>query len=168
MTNQPLRRTNLPVAHLHKNKFVPLGLMKHFRSACAALLLVACSPEGSKSDLLTGTWTCQSATVDGRALPEATIKLLRLTLTRDRFKTEKGKEVLFDSTYTVDAAKSPKQINMLGTEGELAGKESPGLYVLEGDTLRMCYTMPGKPRPAAFDSPAGSGVYLLVWKRAKP
>ena len=73
MTNQPLRRTNLPGAHLHKIKSVPLGLMKHFLSACAALLLVACSPEGSKSDLLTGTWTCQSATVDGRALPEATI-----------------------------------------------------------------------------------------------
>ena len=142
--------------------------MKCFIPACAALLFAACSPEGSKSEALAGTWMCQSATVDGRALPEAKVKLLRLTLTRDRFKTETGPEVLFDSTYTVDAAKSPKQINMLGTEGDLAGKESPGIYALEGDTLRMCYTMPGKPRPAAFDSPAGSGAYLLVWKRAKP
>jgi hypothetical protein len=27
--------------------------------------------------------------------------------------------------------------------------------------------MPGKPRPAAFESPPQSGIYLVVWKRDK-
>jgi uncharacterized protein (TIGR03067 family) len=104
--------------------------------------------------------------VNGKPLTEPTVKLLHLTLTKDRYKTEKGSEVLFDSSYTVDASKNPKQINMIGTEGDLKGKEAQGIYALEGDTLRICYTMPGKPRPTAFESAVGSEAYLVVWKRA--
>ena len=114
---------------------------------------------------LEGTWNCASATVNGNPLSDATVKLLRLTLTKDRYKTEKGSEVLFDSTYTVDPSKNPKQINMVGTEGDLKGKEAQGIYALESDTLQICYTMPGKPRPTSFESPVGLEAYLVVWKR---
>jgi uncharacterized protein (TIGR03067 family) len=114
---------------------------------------------------LKGTWTCVSAKVDGNELPEATTAALRLTLTEDRYKTEKGSQVLFDSTYTIDLSTNPKQINMVGTEGDLMGKEAQGIYSLESDTLRICYTMPGLARPQRFESPAGSKAYLVVWKR---
>jgi uncharacterized protein (TIGR03067 family) len=86
-------------------------------------------------------------------------------LTHDRYKTEKGSDVLFDSTYTIDAAKSPKQISMIGTEGNLKGKEAQGIYSIEGGTFRICYTMPGDKRPEKFESPSGSKAYLVVWKR---
>jgi uncharacterized protein (TIGR03067 family) len=89
-------------------------------------------------------------------------------MTRNRYKTEKGAEVLFDSTYTVDASKSPKQINMIGTEGDLAGKEAQGIYSLEGEILRICYVMPGLPRPATFESPTGSKAFLVTWQRQSP
>jgi uncharacterized protein (TIGR03067 family) len=141
--------------------FIPFTLM----------LLAACSTTHhriAKMNPLTGTWIGASATVDGRALPDATVNQLRLTLTADRYKTEKGNEVLFDSTYTVNPSRSPKEINMIGTEGNLTGKSAEGIYSLEGDTLEVCYTMPGKPRPSAFSSPAGSGIYLVVWKRQAP
>ena len=142
--------------------------MKHLLLFCAAVLLTACATTGTKSNPLVGTWTCEAATRDGRVLPEETIKLLRLTLTGDRFKTSRGKETLFDSVYAVETTKNPKQINMVGTEVPIAGQKAQGIYELDGDTLRMCYTMPGRQRPATFDSPAGSGAYLIVWKRAKP
>jgi uncharacterized protein (TIGR03067 family) len=143
----------------------------HFILACAVSVLTACSTmnrSAEKSDQLAGTWTCVSATVDGRPLPEATVKQLRLTLTTDRYKTEKGTEVLFDSTYTIDSSKNPKEINIVGTEGDLAGKAAQGIFSLQDDALRICYTMPGKQRPAAFDSPPGSEIYLLAWTRSKP
>jgi uncharacterized protein (TIGR03067 family) len=56
---------------------------------------------------------------------------------------------------------------MLGTEGDLAGKEAQGIYLLEGDTLKICYTMPGQKRPTAFESLPGSKAYLMIWTRQK-
>jgi uncharacterized protein (TIGR03067 family) len=143
--------------------------MKIICSICgvAAWALVAgCATSNmNATSNLQGTWTCISAKVDGNALPEATTALLRLTLTQDRYKTEKGPDVLFDSTYTINSESDPKQISIVGTEGDLAGKEAQGIFSLEGDTLRICYTMPGSPRPQTFESPTGSKAYLLVWKR---
>lgn len=133
--------------------------------------LIFCSAVLSFADdreKLAGTWTCASATIDGSPLGAETAKLLTLTLSADRFKTQRGDQVLFDSTYSIDATKDPKQIDMIGTEGELKGKPALGIYKLEGDKLTLCYTMPGKERPAAFESAAKSGVYLIVWQRARP
>jgi uncharacterized protein (TIGR03067 family) len=121
----------------------------------------------NKSDDLVGTWACSSAVVDGKRLPDETAALLRLTLTETRFKTEKGSQVLFDSAYTLDASKHPKEINMVGTEGDFVGKEACGIYLLERDTLQLCYTMPGTPRPIEFQSPGGSKTYWIVWKRLR-
>ena len=140
-------------------------------SACGvALLLSACSttvPSASveQNRHLAGTWSCLSATIDGKSLPEGTVKLLRLTLAGNKYQTRKGDDVLFDSSYTVDPSTNPKQINILGTEGALAGKEALGIYSIQGDTLRICYLLTGKARPSAFESPMGSGVYLMLWKR---
>jgi uncharacterized protein (TIGR03067 family) len=122
----------------------------------------------NNTENLKGTWTCLSATVDGKALPKETTELLGLTLTENRYKTEKGSEVLFDSSYTIDPSEDPKQINMVGTEGDIAGKEAPGIYSLEKDILRICYVMPGLPRPKEFQSQAGSKTYLVWWKRKSP
>lgn len=116
---------------------------------------------------LVGSWSCVAATIDGRPLAQGTAKELRLTLTADRYKTERGEQVLFDSTYKVDASKTPAEIDMIGTEGDSKGKTAPGILKLDGDTLTMCYVMPGKERPTAFDSQPSSGATLAVWKRAK-
>ena len=118
---------------------------------------------------LTGTWTCSSGINDGKALAQETVQKLRLTLTKDGgYKTERGKQVLFDSTYKIDPDKRPKHIDLIGTEGENKGKAALGIYVLDGDTLKICYTMPGEGRPREFESKAGSGATLVVWKRRKP
>ena len=119
-------------------------------------------------DKLAGTWNCVSAVNDGRPIAEATVQKLRLTLTKDRYKTERGEDVLFDSAYTLDATKEPKQINMIATEGENKGKPAQGIYALDGDTLKICYTLPGKDRPTAFESKPGSAATLVIWQRAKP
>jgi len=140
---------------------------------CLLLALLGCSvsvlnnfAQGTNDKMkLLGTWTCSSAVIDGKPLAEEAAKALKLTLTADRYKTERGDQVLFDSTYTIDAAKNPKTIDMVGTEGELKGKPALGIYTLDGDMLSMAYVMPGKDRPTTFESKAGSGIYVIVWKR---
>ena len=99
------------------------------------------APDDSRA--LRGTWSCAAAVIDGKPLADAVLKELRLTLTADRYKTERGDEVLFDSTYHLDPRTNPKQIEMTGTEGDAAGKPALGIYALDGDTLKICYTLPG-------------------------
>ena len=117
------------------------------------------------TDKLRGVWSCASGVNDGKPLPEDIVKQLKLTLTKDRYKTEKGKILLFDGIYKIDAGQRPKHINITAPEGEQAGKTSKGIYALEGETLRMCYA--DKDRPKDFESKPGSGVTLVMWKRAK-
>jgi uncharacterized protein (TIGR03067 family) len=117
---------------------------------------------------LAGVWTCVSATRDGKPVGENTVKQLRLTITQEGgYKTERGDQVLFDSACKVDPARTPKHIDLIGTEGENKGKVAPGIYALDGDKLTVCYTMPGKERPTGFESSPGSEATLVVWKRGK-
>jgi uncharacterized protein (TIGR03067 family) len=139
----------------------------------AALVLLVVHARGEDEgkedkEKLAGVWVGVSGANDGKALAEETVQKLRLTLTKDGgYKTERGKQVLFDSTYKLDAGKKPKHIDLIGTEGENKGKAAQGIYVLEGDTLKICYTMPGKERPREFESKPASGATLVVWKRLK-
>jgi uncharacterized protein (TIGR03067 family) len=125
--------------------------------------------EGRGDDVknIIGNWSCVSATVDGKPLGEKVVASLRLKMTAERYRTERDGEVLFDSTYKLDQEKSPRWIEMIGTEGDAAGKAGLGIYKLDGDSLTMCYTMPGGQRPKEFESAAGSGRFLIVWRREK-
>jgi uncharacterized protein (TIGR03067 family) len=146
-----------------------VNLVRTFGVIIAASLLVGAAVKGAEpvsAKNLAGTWSCSSAVIDGRPLADETAKQLKLTMTTDRYKTERGDQVLFDSTYKVDAAKTPVQIDMIGTEGDLKDKAALGIVKLDGDLLTMCYVMPGKERPTAFESAPQSGVFLVVWKRA--
>ena len=58
-------------------------------------------------------------------------------------------------------------IDLVPGKGRYEGKTLPGIYKLEGDTLTIAFAEPGKDRPTAFESKAGSGVVLVVHKRAK-
>jgi uncharacterized protein (TIGR03067 family) len=122
----------------------------------------------SDAEKMAGIWKCESANNDGKPLADEIVRELRLTLTKDGgYKTERGKQVLFDSTYKLDGGQKSKQIDMIGTEGENRGKTAQGIYALDGDTLTICYTMPGGERPKEFESKPGSKATLVVWKRAK-
>jgi uncharacterized protein (TIGR03067 family) len=145
--------------------------IKMFSVLTAGLLSIAsarCEEKmESDNEKLAGVWTCTSAINDGKPLAEEIIRELRLTLTKDGgYKTERGKQVLFDSTYKLDSREKPKQIDMIGTEGEARGKTAPGIYALDGDTLKICYTMPGGKRPKEFESKPGSKATMAMWKRA--
>ena len=148
--------------------------MRHCAWFVLAVCLLADAPargddkEKADGEKLVGVWTATAATRDGKPLPEAIVKQLRLTITKEGgWKTERGKQVLFDTTFKTDATKKPKHIDLLGTEGENKGKVAPGIYTIDGDTFTICYVMPGKDRPKELESKVGSEATLVVWKRAK-
>jgi uncharacterized protein (TIGR03067 family) len=70
----------------------------------------------------------------------------------------------------MDATTSPAAIDFQHTGGTVKGRMWKGIYVLDGETLRICDNAPDpdKPRPAAFEAKAGSGHIFIAFKRAKP
>ncbi len=68
-------------------------------------------------------------------------------------------------TYAIDPKKSPAHIDLVPPAKE---KEPTlfGIYKIEKDELTICMTMGGE-RPTKFESPAGSQIMLMTFKRAK-
>ncbi|MBI4326996.1 MAG: TIGR03067 domain-containing protein [Chloroflexi bacterium] len=129
----------------NKMKAVNLAITVVVAMLCG-MFLEQRSPAKNARESMEGNWACESAVVNGKALPESTVALLRLKLTRERYVTTKGSAVLFESSYTTDPSQDPKHINIVETEGELKGKEALGIYSLAGDALA------GKGSVLTFDS----------------
>ena len=62
----------------------------------------------------------------------------------------------------LDSTKNPKEIDL-----EVNGRTLKGIYALDGDSLRMSYTLNGDERPTELVSKPDSGIVLVVHKRAK-
>jgi uncharacterized protein (TIGR03067 family) len=100
----------------------------------------------------------------------------------------KGKKFIFagdkvtlpsgeSASYSVEADKDPKWINLPGTGKTPA---APGIYNLDGDTLRMCTAISQKkvkkgkevvipgPRPSKFDAADGLLIVATREKKAEP
>ena len=142
------------------------------RQVFGIVAMVCCGPnclgaESVNPKAIEGVWSCVEAVNNGSKLADEKAAHLRLTMTEKQFKTQLGEQVLFDSTYTVDATKTPAEIEMLGNEGDLKGKPALGIIKFEGGVLTLCYVMPGGERPKGFESQPGSKVTLTVWKRAE-
>jgi uncharacterized protein (TIGR03067 family) len=68
------------------------------------------------------------------------------------------------STFTIDAGKSPKAIDM--KYKELGSRLC--IYELKGDDLKLCLIdVSGAPRPKEFSSTDKNGQTLMVFKRVK-
>jgi uncharacterized protein (TIGR03067 family) len=132
---------------------------------------------------LQGNWVCVSAVVDGKPIPEETVKALKLELTGEQYTTRNGDTVLFKGGYQLDPSRNPLEIDIIALEGAEKGQVALGIFRLDKDTLvkegdrgfqladrlNLCYAMPpAKERPKTFASSPGSGIQFSVWKRAQP
>jgi len=136
-------------------------------------LLIAADDKGdaAKKDAekLQGTWKLVSLEVDGKKATKGEIKQeQKMVVEGDKFSSTVDDKHSFKGTFKLDPTKKPKAVDVQVTEGDFKGKTLLGIYDVEKDSLRACYAPPGKERPAEFDSKAGSGLYLYVYKRAKP
>ena len=74
---------------------------------------------------------------------------------------------LANSAFLNPSAK-PKALDITGTEGPNKGKTILAIYERNGDTLRICYDLSGKSRPAEFKTTAGTQLFLVEYKRHSP
>jgi uncharacterized protein (TIGR03067 family) len=112
----------------------------------------------SKKDLerMQGDWAADSYVSDGMKVPDDDAQALFRTIKGDAYTVFRFRKVAGQGTIKLDAfpAGAP-------------GKPLLGIYEIDGDRLKLFFAGPGKERPTAFTSEAGSGHTLSVWVREK-
>jgi RNA polymerase sigma factor (sigma-70 family) len=121
-------------------------------------------PKADK-DKLQGTWVAEAVEEEGREFPadEVKDKNLEWVFAGDKV-TFPIKGEAKEVRYKLDPAKKPKQIDLLLDEG----KPAKGIYLLEGDTLKLCVQKESQgDRPTEFAAKEGTAHILLVLKKKK-
>jgi uncharacterized protein (TIGR03067 family) len=114
---------------------------------------------------LAGVWRFALVQVDGKKQPEAPFPANKMILAKDgTYAVVQGKRVT-RGTLKLDPAKDPKHYDPTIATGRLKGLTFPGIYALDGDTLRLCFPLRSKDRPTVLASEPGSGLMLQVFKR---
>ena len=74
-------------------------------------------------------------------------------------------QLFMKAKFTLDPATNPKAIDYAVSGGPHAGKTQLGIYELNGDKVKFCFSIPGQERPTAFTSKANDGRTVSVWKK---
>ena len=117
-------------------------------------------------DAIQGTWLASTAELGGKPFPEEVRKSIKLTLKDDKYTVTVGKNP-DQGTVKLDPSAKPKALDIAGSEGPNKGKTIPAIYELDGDTLKICYDLSGKSRPAQFKTTEGTQLFLVTYKREK-
>ena len=134
-----------------------------------ALMLTATTQAGddkADSKALEGTWSLSSAVMAGKPFPEQLIKTMSLTMKDGRYTVMvgQGKD---EGTAKLDSSKTPKTMEITGTDGPNKGKTFLAIYKIDGDSLTICYDLSGKAYPTEFKSMPDTKLFLEEYKRAK-
>jgi uncharacterized protein (TIGR03067 family) len=138
--------------------------------AVLAGVLVAADDATVKSDreALQGKWLVVASEARGKKDSDDKLKEAKPTF---HFQEEKlgwsfvrdGKEITGNGSYKLDPSTKPKSIDLTGFPE--SGKTFPGIYEMDGDTLKICFDE--NERPKEFASKAGSRIGLLTLRKQK-
>lgn len=146
------------------------------RTLFAALALVlglavhaAANDKKNDADLtaMVGNWTVEKAELGGADVTAA-FKALKFEVREGgKYTVELGTKD--EGGFTVNADKTPKEMDIKSTEGANKGKTILAIYKLDGDALTVCYNLDGDKaaRPEKFESKAKTKTFLVTYKRAK-
>ena len=135
--------------------------VKLFAAALLAVALSGCSDAKQDKDAIHGEWAVVSAENGGKAISAGAVAQSWVTFAGDKFVFCYEGNVNA-ATFTLDAAKSPKQINLKDENGRLR----LAIYELTGDDLKICLDESGKDRPSSFATSGGRNG-MMVLKRKK-
>lgn len=128
---------------------------------------VVADDKANEADLkaMVGKWKVEKATLGGMDLTDM-VKTLTLELQPGgKWKMMYGEEKA-DGTVTVDASKTPKELDVKTESGTEKGKTMKGIYKIDGDTMTVAYHVGGDERPKGFNAKSDT-LLLIVYKRIK-
>lgn len=107
---------------------------------------------------LQGTWGLSAMEAGGNAGP---VQGFRIRFAGDVCTMTSAIAAAISARYQLDPSRTPKEITLTPAPGVTW----PGIYELEGDSLRMCVNHGGSERPAAFSTRAKPTFFLYLLKR---
>lgn len=138
-----------------------------------ALAALFCTSAGPKDDAakpdketIQGTWRFVSVLDQGQEQPWPEGN--RLVVTSNLLKIVYVKDDPMGWAYTIDPSKDPKEMDWIVEIDPGRPIRQLAIYSLDGDTLKICSTAAGKPRPTKFESKKGDFGGLWVLKRVAP
>jgi uncharacterized protein (TIGR03067 family) len=151
-------------------------MRRHIALLTAAALLVAADtkddPAKKARGQLQGYWNViqierDGTKISGRKFGDKDFRQVvftdkKITLTRG---TKEGGQT---ATYKLDPNQKPKTIDITFVTGPDEGKTFRGVYALEKDRLKICWSSSGQKRPTGFSTKPKSSHTLLILKRGKP
>jgi uncharacterized protein (TIGR03067 family) len=131
-------------------------------------------PRPGKNDPknIQGTWSLTRLESGGRTLPAEMVARYRAEVTADSWSFTLSGRKAPAFTYTLDPKSKPKGIRLTrpGPRPGLGDVTLYGIYDLQGDTLKLCYSLDRgneKARPADF-TPGPRRVLIFLKRDKKP
>jgi uncharacterized protein (TIGR03067 family) len=153
--------------------------MRVMRSVCGvfAALAIVCVASGQdnaknrdeavkqEKKNLTAVWKLVSSETKGEKVPERILKgeVVRWTITDSTIAVTVEKESKGEDKYRLDPTASPKTIELKDKDGH----RTPGIYSLDGDTLKVCIDEGSEERPKVFASKPDTQLSVLTFKRVR-
>lgn len=142
-------------------------MLKRFVAAVLVVCSSAAWSDDAKDAAIEGTWVPSAAELGGKKFPDEVRKTIKLEIKGDQYTATVGADP-DRGTCKLNPSAKPKTIDITGTEGPNKGKTILAIYERNGDTLRICYDLSGKSRPAEFKTTAGTQLFLVEYKLQKP
>ncbi|HWE36599.1 MAG TPA: TIGR03067 domain-containing protein [Isosphaeraceae bacterium] len=154
----------------------------------ATVAAIAAAGEGGRGkESLQGTWTWVAYEEAGAKATPDQMRDWTMRIKRDTLVLQGPSDLpKIEATIRLDAGTAPRQIDLIyatpsaprrgrsNSSGSAMGpvptaeRATPGIYRLDGDTLRVCLAARGSTRrPAKFDGSKDSGAGVYVFKRKK-
>lgn len=113
---------------------------------------------------LEGTWRAIAIELGGKEIDPQELADYRLVFSGDQCSIVSGKRGV-KCTFTIDPSKTPKWIDVTRTADKVSW---PGIYQLDGATLKVFLDRTGGKRPTEFKTKEGTQQVIRTYERVKP
>jgi len=121
-------------------------------------------PKKSETPSIVGEWQCTKLVGGGQEFPDPKeVAQLGFEFTADgKCRCHFGNDL--EGPYTTDMTKDPAVLEFKDSKTE---KKRQMIYKVEKDTLTICLAEGNAERPTKFESPAGTSIMLMTFRRVE-